>query len=111
MTATALTVNLSQTNYVTDDHPVPPGADRATVDIQPNATDGWGVAVVGMQWKTDDGTIDEMAYRDMDPVITFSTSTPARLGVSVAGATHVILKTTTVDGTADAAAPYVIRFT
>ncbi len=111
MTATALTVNLSQTNYVTEDHLVPPGADRATITIQPNATDGWGTAVVGVQWKNDDGSIVEMDYNNMDPAITFSTSTPARLGVSVAGATHIILKTTTADGTADAAAQYVIRFT
>jgi hypothetical protein len=106
-------INLTVSNARSSTIRVPRGTHRAAIQIEPDATNGWGTAVVTLKWKVDDeepSKANTVTYQGFTPAVTFSTSTAGQRKVSVTGTTHLILETTTADGTADPDAEYTVIF-
>ncbi len=111
----ATTISLKVKNFTTPWIAVPLGARRAAIQIEPDATNGWRTSVVTARWKVDDEPRDPakkhaVTAQAFDAAVTFSTSTPGRRKVPVAGASHIQLVTTTADGDASPNAEYTVNF-
>lgn len=109
----AHTINLTVSNARSAVIRVPRQAHRAAVQIEPDATLGWGTAVVELKWKVDDedpSKANTVTYQSFGAAVTFSTSSPGDRKVSITGSTHLVLETTTADGSADPDAEYTVIF-
>jgi hypothetical protein len=109
----ASTLKLNVSNWRSGAIPVPSAAHRVAVQIEPDSTNGWGTAVVTMQYKIDDeevGKDNTVTWQGFDTAVTFSSTNAAERKVSVTGATHISFKTTTADGAASPTAEYTVIF-
>jgi len=104
-------INLMTDIAVSDVYPLPQivggVATKASVDIiQLSSFSGTSWAV-GLQYSLETG--DDENWRTFVPAVTFDNTTPSRRNVSVVGAGHIRLITTTADSSADPEAKAVVR--
>lgn len=96
--------NLITTAYVSE--PILVGnALRLSLQIKDDtATFTWGSAVVELEWSTlvgIEGDVNLENWQSFATAVTFTSSTKGKRNISVAGAGHIRLRTTTADGGAD----------
>lgn len=88
--------------------PVPPRATKVSIGLAPSSSfSGTGWVVTLQHTLSLEDHENWVAYQT---TVTFTNSTKTQVGISVSGRGWIRLKTTTEDGSADPAAPLVVRF-